>query len=514
MPDGAPSIRRDAGSDRTERLNTAIDRMLAGGPPPVLNDPELHDLLRLAVRLRDELPDDLPDPDFRLGLKQQLTTAGPIAVPRTRAASPARFPWVAAVSAIAAVVLAAVSVGSLGIWMGSDSDDSNRGANMAVLTTDQLTATMIGMSTITAASRSDTQPSTLDATVPVEPSSMTAILPSAAATVPAVPTSETRPATQLEATATVETAPATRTTETAATAEPTRGAALAGVPPVDNEHVEQGPKPAADGSSGTPASDVSYVLETALPDLGAEAYVYRFAPPREDPVTFVTEVTNALNFQGNVITDAPQGRTVYRLFDDDRGSFHWTPDTGAFTLAITEPGSGEAMPLDQVVQAVRDWLGGIGYPVDQLESDFRAEPTSDTSWRLDARYATMPEIGFGHPLGVTVYVNSDGSVTEATGYWLDVTRADTALLLPADDIWKAVSSGRGLWTGGGIVEAGGEFRADTMRVTYILTRGESGELVLQPVVETSGNFTTADGLSSARVSCFIQAARTTGESSP
>src|SRR4051812_29934468 len=182
MPDGTPSIRRDAGSDRTERLNSAIDRMLAGGPTPVLNDPELYDLLRLAIRLRDELPDDLPDPDFRLGLKQQLTATGPVAVPRTRAASVARFPWAAAISAIAAVMLAAVSVGTLGIWMGGDSNDSQRHTNMAVFTTDQLTATTIGMSTITAEANPSNQPSIVDATAPAEPSSMTASAPTANAT--------------------------------------------------------------------------------------------------------------------------------------------------------------------------------------------------------------------------------------------------------------------------------------------------------------------------------------------
>ena len=53
MPDNSqPIIRQGAGSDSTERLNSAIDRMLGGGPVPVLTDPELNDLLNLATRLR------------------------------------------------------------------------------------------------------------------------------------------------------------------------------------------------------------------------------------------------------------------------------------------------------------------------------------------------------------------------------------------------------------------------------------------------------------------------------
>lgn len=510
MPDGTSPIRRDAGSDRTERLNSAIDRMLAGSPTPILNDPELSDLLRLAVRLRDELPDDLPDPDFRRGLKQRLTATGPVAVPRTRAASVARFPWVAAISAIAAVMLAAVSVGTLGVWMGGDSDDSQRGTNLAVFTTDQLTATTIGMSTITAEADQRNQPSTLDATTTVGASSMTASQPAVNATGRAASTPSTDDGTETTST---ETPFATRTMESVATVEPTQGTALAGVPPVDNEHVEQGPKPASDGSSGTPASNVSYVLETALPDLGTDAYVYPLVPPRVDPETFVTTVGNELDLHGEVIADQPQGQTVYHEFDVG-GSFHWTPETGAFTLALNPSGSGEEVPLDQIVISTREWLAGIGYPVDLLASDTQAEPIGDTGWLLTARYAAMPDVGFGHQLGVNVMVNSDGAITEVTGYWLDVKGADSAQLLPADEIWSAVSSGHGLWTGGGIVEGGGEFHVDSMQITYVLTRDTSGDLVLQPVVETIGDFTSADGQSTARVTCFVQAALTTDDASP
>lgn len=503
MPDDTSPIRRDAGSDSTERLNSAIDRMLAGGPAPVLNDSDLHDLLLLAARLRDELPDDLPDPAFRMGLKQQLTASGPIAVPRTRLASPARFPWVAAASAIAAVMLAAVSVGTLGIWL---NDDAERPTEFANISASQLTATTRGIATTTAEANPGIVGTTLDATTPGGPSSMTAIQPSGEPTESADETPPTEAATETPAT---ETAPSTRTIELTSTSESTEGPSLASVPPVDGQSVEQGPQPAVDGGGGAVPTNVSYVLETELPDLGSDAQVYRFAPPSVDPETFVASVAADMGLQGEVISDVPQGKTVYHLFDDARGSFHWTPETGAFTLTAIQTGTGESVPLDQVVTAASDWLAEIGYPVDQLATDIRAEPMSEGSWRLEARYASMPDIGLGHPLGVTIYANADGTITEASGYWLDVKQTDSALLLPAEDIWQAVSSGQGYWTGGGIVEAGGEFRADTMQITYILTRDPSGELVLQPVVQTTGEFTTADGLSSARISCFVQAARTT-----
>ncbi len=511
MPDGTPPIRRDVGSNSTERLNSAIERMLAGGPAPVLNDPDLHDLLQLATRLRHELPNDLPDPAFRLGLKQQLTASGPVALPRTRAAAPTRFPWVAAVSAMAAVLLAAVSVGTLGIWLGNNSGGPSNDSNLAGVSSDQLTATTLGFATTTVNAIPGDPATIPTATAPGDPSSMTTIQPSAEPTESVEPSNATEPATEPAAT---QSAPATLTTEPAPTAQQTEGPSLAAVPPVDDEHVEQGPRPAADGGGGSPATDVSYVLNTSMPDLVDDATVYRFAPPATDPDEFVVKISDALGLQGDIVIDEPTGQTVYHLFDDDTGSFHWTPDTGAFTVALTQTGDGAPLQFEQLVVTARDWLAGIDYPVDLLEPEMSAEPTGDTSWRLEARYAAMPDIGLGHPLGVTIYINADGTVTEASGYWLNLKASESALLLSAADIWKTVSSGQGYWTGGGIVEAGGAFSADSMQITYILTRDPSGELVLQPVVETSGEFITADGLSSARISCFVQAVQTAEDTTP
>jgi hypothetical protein len=513
MPDGTSPIRRDAGSDSTERLNNAIDRLMTGGPTPVLNDPELHDLLQLAVRLYNELPDHLPDPAFRHDLKQQLTTTRPIPVASARqpAPTPTRFPWVAAVSAIAAVMLAAVSVGSLGIWLDNDGGDSPGFTQMANFSGEQLTATTNGIAASTAEANLGNRGKTLETIVPADPTSMTTTQPAADETTTAEATIETDPPADPTPTNAVA---SNQATNLAATSEPTAGTALAAVPPVDAQHVEQGPRPAADGSSGTPPADVDYVLETSLPDLIDDAQVYRLTPPKVDPETFVHRVADALGMEGDIVVDAPMGRTIYHLFDEERGSFHWTPETGAFTIAPISAATGEPMPFDQVVAAANDWLAEIGYPVGQLATDVEAVPVGDSAWRLDTRYAAMPEVGLGHPLGVSVFINDDGTVSEVTGYWLEVKEVDSADLHSADAIWQAVRSGHGLWTGGGIVEGGGEFHADAMTITYLLTRDPSGDLVLQPVVETTGDFTTPDGLSSARVSCYIQAARTTEDSAP
>jgi len=500
MPDGTPSRRIDAGSDRTEHLNSAIDRMMAGGPTPVLNDPELHELLQLATRLRDELPDDMPDPAFRDDLKHRLTHREPISITTRRPASPApaRFPWVAAISAIAAVMLAAISVGSLAIWLDNGDNDRSGGMELARTLASQQTATTIGFATMTAVTTEDESQLVGKSTEANEPIAEATEEPDTEQEEPEPTGSEAVPPQGASA---VTTPLATPTT----TSEPTDGPSLAAVPPVDSQHVEQGPRPAADGSGGQP-NGVEYVLATDLPDLGSTADVYWLVPPRDDPESFVTTAAAMLEMDGEITSDAPMGRTVYHLFDDT-GSFHWTPETGAFSVVMTDDETGPTLSVDDLAANAIQWLESMNYPVEQLGRDVRSEQIDDTTWLLNIRFDAMPEIGLGHHLGVTIFADSDGSIVEASGYWLELKQIDSTALQPADAIWEAVSSGNGYWTGGGIVEGGGEFRADTMRVTYVLTRDPSGDLVLQPVVQTSGEFVTSDGASSARISCFVQAAR-------
>jgi hypothetical protein len=401
-------------------------------------------------------------------------------------------------------MLAAISVGSLGIWLSGDNDGSSGTTELARFQAVQQTATMVGFATMTAAAIPGGSGSNAEQTTMPEPTTAplgdagddeSGTEPSGLETVPPNGAAVTR------------TAPATQTVP--ATGEPTPSTALAAVPPIDAQHVEQGPRPAADGSSG-PAGEVDYVLATNLPDLGASAEIYRLTPPKVDPEAFVATVAAELEFEGEITSDVPMGRTVYQIFDD-AGSFHWTPETGAFTVSLTGEDPSEPLSADELTVTAIDWLESIGYPADHLADDVQAEQLDDVTWLLSARYASMPDVGLGHQIGVTVFIRSDGAIMEASGYWLDVKQVDPATLHSADAIWQAISNGQGYWTGGGIVEEGGEFRADTMAITYILTRDPAGDLVLQPVVKTDGEFITADGRASARISCFVQAAQTTGE---
>ena len=62
MPERRSSPEHDRAPESSERLDRAIDRLIAGAPLSRLDDPELDALLRVAERLRRELPGTLPEP--------------------------------------------------------------------------------------------------------------------------------------------------------------------------------------------------------------------------------------------------------------------------------------------------------------------------------------------------------------------------------------------------------------------------------------------------------------------
>jgi hypothetical protein len=119
----------------------------------------------------------------------------------------------------------------------------------------------------------------------------------------------------------------------------------------------------------------------------------------------------------------------------------------------------------------------------------------------------MPQPGVGHPLGVRAFVNDEGVVLSATGYWLVANGEEQAPLRTAQECWNEMQqTGKGYWRDGGMTQDGGELKVVSLAVSYVLTRDETG-LVLQPVVQVDGDFVTRDKLSESRISVFIQAAR-------
>lgn len=574
LPQAQPKTRADVQRD----LDAAALAARQWNAASVDVSDETADLLLLAQRLQDELPRDLPDPAFRSALLAQLleqaatehaaqvadraqaataraehsahaehaATVAPLtrsaATPTlpssggrrmaaataggsgNRASSQPRFSYMRAIAALAAVMVAAISVGTLAIWM--NDDDSTPGG---IASGSQTATAQVALNTASGEPTSSgdvavVEPTSdaggasgVDVTTPANSTGLptvsddpTATLASERTPVPdtTAATTTTTEAAPTPASDPSATAPETATAGATASGQPTV-ILLANVPPIDAAHVEQGPVPAADGSGPTPPrSDTSVMLETALPTSEASAPLYRLSPPAIPPAVLVQEVANALGIDGNAIeTQGIDGGTEWAVSDDTGAHFQWDPISGAFSFAAATDGTAPTGGIDpnEALAIARQWLESIGYPVSEMTT---AEPSAldPTLWMVNLAVDAVPHPGLGHPIGVTAHVDLDGNVVSASGYWLTVTMEEDAPLIALEDAWVVITDCKGIWTGGGIVGAGGDFRVDSIDVSYLLTTLGDSKLVLQPVYRASGEFTAADG-SSSRVSVYVQAVR-------
>jgi hypothetical protein len=497
-------------SPRWERFHDALDRTASGQPAPILDDADLQGLLALAGRLREELPHDLPDPAFRADLKQRLlgATPGIVSLPAQRAARQRQFPNVAMVGAIAAVFLAIVAVSSLALFNGSNQPENGT----AVGVVRSATGTTTVLATLTAATMTAETaeptgmggplqtPSEMTPEPTAEPTATVEALATQPNTTPSAPSPTATPAAAPTAVVTV-----TATAEPAVT--PTTDRQLAVIPPVDSTTVEAGPVPSADGGAGGTTAPITFTLATAMPEMQPSAPIFVLAPPAEDPEAFVARVGSALGLGTDVNVSDYRGKSDYHVGTNEAGSFHWYPQMGAFSYSGTAQTDTGALTADEVLAASRAWLQDIGYPTDLLASEASVQQLSDVEWLIEIPMASLPQPGYGHPLGVRLITAAAGTVVGATGYWLTPVSRSDVQLISSDDAWNALRSGKGYWFGaGGAFMEGGELRCERIQVSYILTAAAQG-LILQPVVAWSGEFIHADGLSSSGVTVFIQAAR-------
>lgn len=495
--------------ERIERLNRALDRVAAGQPAPVLDDPELRDLVDLATQVRQALPADMPDPGFRADLKSQLLAGNWDAQRRSTVARKHRFPYPAAVGAIAAVFVAAVAVGTLAIWLNNDNvDDAGNVAGagqtlsanptqaVALATGTSGVATNIALAATQESRPADTARSQAPTTASGEPST-----PAQNAT---TPSSGNQP------TPTFVSATATGAANPTATSD--EGPSLAGIPPVDAAHLEPGPVPAADGGGGPPSTAVAVTLDTNLPDLGDSAAVYTLVPPDIDPTTLMDGVAATLGIDGPVVkaTDA-RNNVEYRADGSNGATFVWVPETGGFTFSLpdldAEIKTPVALTAEVVAEHARAWLRTIGYPAEGLSATPLTEQASDGSWSIQISTADVPLNSYGHPLGVIITVNAAGVITGGTGFWLTLHSEEDAPLLSADDAWEALVEHEGYWTGGGIASEGGEYAVDSLSLGYTLTSVDgTDKLIYQPTLIAEGDFTAPNG-DESRLTVYLQATK-------
>lgn len=470
-----------------ERLDQAINLIIAGAVPLASGDAELDQLSALAARLHHELPNDLPDPAFRSRLRDELAGQVSLAPPTPRRITTFSR-HLPVYGSLAAIFIVAIVAGVLAFWP----DDAESPTVASGATDRRETAAAAGRSAEPATpTGSGGNMAQVTATV----TSVTALL---------VPTATAR--------ATERSTPLPTDTSlkpTTATLEPTQPPAPASatvaqaiLPAIDWATVEHGPVPAVDGSGPAPTSGVTYVMAAAPATPGNSATVYHLSAPSDDPVAFCRDLAAKAGIGTDDVraTDAA-GRTEVFAGTPGAGSLYWRPDAGVFQYSSDAVAGESELQSDAIAKRALAWLDTIGYPVAAL-GEPRIDDFGDL-WIVSFPYASLPTAAIGFPLGVSLMLQHDGTVAEARGYWLTPDWQESVGLVSVTDAWNSLTHGGGYWLDGGLASSGGEFRADAVTLVSVLTRG-GNDLVLQPVYKFSGVFTANDGTTAA-ISVFSRA---------
>ncbi|MCO5177103.1 MAG: hypothetical protein M9890_09070 [Thermomicrobiales bacterium] len=481
--------------DQAERLDAAIEAIASGGTPST-GDAQLAPLVALAARLHNDLPRDLPDPAFRERLKLDLARQVP--APVAPKPSKRRFPDVVRhfpiYGSVAAVVAVALVAGFL-VFV-QDDDRPSTPTTTARLMQATSIATMQAISSATQATSAEAAFQTMQATV------ASATEPAETAKVETATESTTAPTVTAAAPASTSSTEATATTPATEPSTPTAATQLAVVPSIDPSTIEQGPVPAADGGGSGPSADVTYVIDAAPAVVAATSVIYYLAPPSEDPVAFCQSMAERAGMStDDVYSTNESGRMEVFAGTPGGGTLYWRPDSGVFQISSSAAGEGAELTEGEIVDAAQRWLAALDYPTETLGA-----PIVDDFgelWQVQFPMANMPSIGVGYPLGVSLMLHRDGTPAEARGYWLTVNQEAPVDVISVERAWDSVTHGGGYWRDGGMSAGGGEFRAESVQLSSILTT-DGGELKLLPVYEFRGEFTMPDG-SSAPISVFVRA---------
>lgn len=469
---------------QTDKLHRKIDRIVAGQPSPVLDDDDGEELALLAGRLRNELPHDMPDPGFREELKKELTDPGPRLVRFRPSPTRRTYPIVMFAGALAAVVVMTVAV-SMMVYRSQANTTGTADADEALA---GAVPTVAGTAVVAMANSSSREAA--------------GSTPARAA--PAVPTDNTWTPTAVNATPTAESVAPMAETGDGMQAD----LASAGLPPLDDSHVELGALATVTAQREPVPDNVAFSLATELPDLDDTAPVYHLSAPHVDPNVLLRGIAQTLEIDASVNEETVQGRSVYTLKSESGVTFSWMPASGAFACDV--PGSISVDEQEDIAQEALEWLDNLGYPVDgQSLSPVVESSTSDGEWNVKIPLGDIPDPAVGHPLSVSLIVNQDGRIIRATGYWLKLSRFRELQLMSAENAWQALLDGRGYWPAGAVPDTPGEFRVESFAIRYILTISEKQDVILQPVVSASGTFYDRHGNPAGETTVFVQAAQLT-----
>lgn len=426
----------DAARD-TERLDRAIERLTSNQPVPVFEDDDLEDLLQLAGRLHRELPDDLPDPLFRDGLREQILDPRPRpvpAAPEVREKSRFRNPLAAAGGALAAVVVMAVAVGIVasGQFGGGDTN-ADQQANAEFLSDPRSTVSMVATAT---------------------------------ATIGGVAVATTREAEPATMTATPEMPP---------------------LPPLDSAHVEMGAMTTFETTRSVAADEISYMLASDMPVAQETAHVYRFAVPDVDAMSLFNDVSDALDLDGEMKTRSVRGKTVISFTSTSGTTFTWMPGSGAFACSLSGEASIQGDPEQMVTEAYA-WLRSSGFPLRDPAPEPVVHTMENGMVQVDFPVELAPDVAVGHPLSVSVMIDRKGEIKSVTGYWLQLVDTRQMGMLTPEEAWQQLADGKGFWSSRSPIDESGTFEVDSFAVVYVLTVDDHGEVILQPVYRATGTY--------------------------
>lgn len=277
---------QDRLSSESDQLSRKIERLIAGQPAPILDNPDTEDLAELAAMLQRYLAKDLPDPDFRAQLKADLINPHPRLVNFPRRSRPRRYPISAFAGALAFAMIAAMATG----WMvfGPDNGSLNLAASQSASLASTATATprpaaFAMIPTATAHGAIATSNSDDSAEVETAPSGAVGVLAEETPDVNAQDSAEFAADDPEEPTQSAPAITPTPTSRSGMTQVSSATAPSMDLPPIDRAHVELGALATATGAPAQNIAGVTYTLDQDLPELEGAASAYRFSTPHVQP---------------------------------------------------------------------------------------------------------------------------------------------------------------------------------------------------------------------------------------
>ncbi len=431
---------------RAEEFDDAVERLRAGDTEPV-NDQDLRELVELAARLENELPEGIPDPAFRANLKHELLSGAalpgesgeltenePVNLEEERwhrrlVSSPWRFSAAAAACMAVVVIAFVIAANPFG---GTGSDDREERATFQAVDADDV-------------SRDD------DLFGDQFPLDMGDNPP------------------------------------------PSEQWFTASFPPFDVEHVVLPPLivgflPFAERYS--PRVNLHGAADMAdqmsLPGNGSVYYLN--APP--DGSTMLTTLGSMLGAEGELVEGNGDGEP-YRIVNSAGDDIlRWDPSSAFFHFQgflLNEPVDDLLDGEPTAAEIARRFLELIGFDLYTIEYS-EVTIDNDSSTEVQFRPDDFPETALDVNLGGSVFVGESGQVLEAQLYWLSLVDIESVALRDSESIIADILDDAGYAPPSSEEVSEISMEAFEMEVVHVLTRLGDSNFVLQPAVKVVGEY--------------------------